>query len=204
MVPGEIEHVIQSQHPRRNLSEVHRRIHMILHKHTQTQAWSRGNTHSSRDSMTRIVITQRVSHCILSSWVEIRLVLNWFHCSNCWKSPWFRNRPVYSRWMTKTQQAFCKCYDCDIGSLCSTVYFKLICAFQKMWDGWLWGWGLSVAAWLDLGLPIMLRLKDLAFGWTLVSLRRWIDKPQSKNVFDYRQRNKERKTETEVTFGRAY
>lgn len=131
MVPGEIEHVIQSQHPRRNLSEVHSRIHVILHKYTQTQAWLRGKTHSSHDSMTRIVITQRVSYCILSSWVEIRRVLNWFHCSNCRKSPWFINGPVYPQWMTKAQQAFCKCYDCDIGSLCSTRLLQTNLRFSE-------------------------------------------------------------------------
>lgn len=35
VVSGEVQHVIQSQHPRRNLSEVHSRVHMVLMREKQ-------------------------------------------------------------------------------------------------------------------------------------------------------------------------
>lgn len=64
----------------------------------------------------------------------------------------------------------------------------------------------SVAVWLDLELPITPCLKVLAFGWTLVSLGRSIEKPHRvKTWFIMKQKkNKERETELEGMFGRAY
>lgn len=111
MLPGKIQHIIESQHPGRNLSKIHRRVHMILHKQTHTHSFSNAGHHTryNCDLMTCIVMAPRFTYRILSTRTEIRRASNWFHRTNLTsEAAGFRSGLAYPRWMTRATRALCK------------------------------------------------------------------------------------------------